>query len=181
MLYLSLRDDVVIFYPIWYTRVFSGNGSFYLWSADTGTKMGYGFRIFVLEDNDSLHPIPMARFNRLLNFEPDECFPEYAGQKKRCAIVVLEVEGKTPIDIDHIDYIKVAFDTKGRIDQSEFKRVSQLAVESFSLDLGDKQEGNIIDARREFSKRRYENEVRWRPTPKIEHAIGQAIFSDSPF
>jgi hypothetical protein len=143
--------------------------------------MGYGFRIFFVEDDVSLHPVPMARFNRLLNFDPDESIPEYAGQKKRCAIVVLEVEGKTPIGIDHIDYIRVSFDERGRIDQSEFKRVSRLAVESFSPELGNEQEDNIIDARREFNKRRYEHEVRWHPTPEIEYAIGEAIFSESPF
>jgi hypothetical protein len=143
--------------------------------------MGYGFRIFFVEDDDSLHPIPRARFDRLLNFDPDESIPEYAGQIKRCAIIVLEVKGRTPLENYHIEYIRLSFDAKGRIDQSEFKRVSHLAVQSFSPDLGDEQSGNIIDAHREFNKRRYENEVRWHPTPEIEYAIGEAIFSESPF
>lgn len=134
-----------------------------------------------MEDDDSLHLIPMARFNRLLNFDPDECFPEYAGQKKRCAIIVLEVESKTPIEIDHIDYIRLSFDAKGRIDKSELNRASHLALQSFSPELEDKQSDNLIDGRRHFYKRRYENEVRWHPTPEIEYAIGKVIFNYNPF
>ena len=143
--------------------------------------MGYGFRIFFVEDDDSLHPIPRARFDRLLNFDQDESIPEYAGEKKRCAIIVLEVKGKTPLEIYHIDYIRLSFDAKGRIDKPEFDRVSHLAVQSFSPDLGDEQSGNVIDANRQFNQRRYEHEVLWNPTPEIEYAIGEAIFSDSNF
>ncbi len=143
--------------------------------------MGYGFRFFIVDDDDSLHRIPMARLNRLLNFDPHECFPEYAGEKKRCALIVLEVEGKIPPEIDHVDYIMLSFDAKGRIDKSELDRASHLAVQSFSPELKDEQSGNVIDARRQFYRRRYENEVRWHPTLDIEYAIGKAIFSDSLF
>jgi hypothetical protein len=154
---------------------------FYVWSVDTGIKMGYGFRFFIVDDDDSLHLIPMARFNRLLDWDPDECLPEFAGQKKRCALVVLEVKGRTPLEIYHIDYIMLSFDAQGRIDKPEYERVSHLAIRSFSPDLGDEQPGNIIDAGRQFNRRRYENEVRWNPTPAIEYAIDNAIFGDHYF
>lgn len=143
--------------------------------------MGAGFRCFIVDDDDSLHRIPTARFNRLLNGEAGESLPEYSGKQKRCALVILEVDGRTPLHIDHIDYVILYFDAQGCLDKSELRRAAHLAVQSMPPLFADEQPGTVIDARSHFYRRRYENEFRWEPTPEIEFAIRKAIFRDSPF
>ena len=60
--------------------------------------MGHGFRVFIVDDDDSLHRLSMTRFQRLLNSEPDECLRQYAGKQKRLAFVTLEVAKRKPLN-----------------------------------------------------------------------------------
>jgi hypothetical protein len=53
--------------------------------------MGIGIRVFLIDDNDTLHRISMARLDRLLHFDRRESLHLYAGKRVRCAMVVVEV------------------------------------------------------------------------------------------
>ena len=55
--------------------------------------MGITCRVFLVDDNDSLQWIPMARLDRLLHFDRRESLQQYAGKRVRCAMVVWEVAG----------------------------------------------------------------------------------------
>lgn len=56
--------------------------------------MGIGIRVFLIDDNDSLQRLPLARLERLLHFDRRESLHLYAGKRVRCAMVVVEVEGR---------------------------------------------------------------------------------------
>ena len=49
--------------------------------------MGIGIRIFLIDENDSLHRISTSLYNRLTNPDSDECFTQYAGKRVRCAMI----------------------------------------------------------------------------------------------
>ncbi len=80
--------------------------------------MGMSVRVFLVDDNDSLQRIPMARLDRLLHFDRRESLPQYAGKRVRCAMVFLEVAGRQVLAIRNIDYFLLSFDDKGT-DQQE--------------------------------------------------------------
>jgi hypothetical protein len=138
--------------------------------------MGTGYRVFFFDKNDGLRPLSMARYNRLRRREPDERLEEYARKRVRCALVILEVEGRKPVAIERVDYMIVPFDAEGRIDSAEVERRAKLAVQSLPPYIQDERLGRIIDARSRFAKKRYEREFTWKPTPGIQAAIVAAIF-----
>jgi hypothetical protein len=137
--------------------------------------MGTGYRVFFFDENDNLRPLSMARYNRLRREDPGERLEEYARKRVRCALVILEVEGRKPVAITHIDYMIVPFDREGRLDSTELERSAKLAVQSLPPYMHD-EEGHIIDARSRFARKRYEREFKWKPTPDIQAAIVAAIF-----
>jgi len=139
--------------------------------------MGLGLRIFIVNDDDSLKRLSVARYERLLRGDPRESLPQYAGKRIRYALVVLEVEQRKPVAINRIQYNFIFFDSEGRIDASEREKAARLALEMLPpLPPMEPKPEQVIVARHKFAKRRYDNHYKWTPTPEIEAAIVQAIF-----
>ena len=142
--------------------------------------MGMAFRIFLIDDNDSTHRLSMARFERLLQHDPAEGLTQYARKRVRCAIVLLEVMGRKPVAINHIDYPMILFDVDGLIDRAELEKAAGLVVESLSSPTETQLHEKIIDAQGCFAKERYEHEFKWTPTQEIQASILAAIFGNMP-
>ena len=141
--------------------------------------MGTTIRVFTVDDDDSLHRLSFARYNRLVNHIRGEAMPEHAGRRVRCAMVVLEVDRRIPLYILHIDYFFLNFDAEGRFDKTEVEREERY-IGDF-IELPDDRPGseNIIPARHHFAKKRYESEFKWTPTQQVESAISEAIFGEN--
>jgi hypothetical protein len=141
-----------------------------------GETMGLGTRIFLINDDDSIERLALARYERLLQRDPDESLPQYAGQQVRCAMVVLEFFNRKPVALVWTDYHLLVFDAKGRIDRTVEKKARRLISEAASLNIKGTRPANVVDARSRFAKKRYHHEYKWTPTPEIETAIMAAIF-----
>ena len=72
--------------------------------------MGLGLRVFLVEDDDSLKRITLARYKRLLLRQPEASMPQYAEKRVRCALVVVEFVSRRPAEIVHIQYSLISFD-----------------------------------------------------------------------
>ncbi|HYA02870.1 MAG TPA: hypothetical protein VEI04_07125 [Syntrophobacteria bacterium] len=120
--------------------------------------------------------LPMARYERLLRPEPQERLPEYAGKRVRCVFVALDLVGRTPLGIRHIDHFMLPFDGDGRIDTSERNRAIELAGEMVGSIIGESPSAKVIDGRGHFARRRYFHEFKWVLTPQLEANIITAIF-----
>jgi hypothetical protein len=140
--------------------------------------MGTGFRFFLVEENDSLQKLSMARYYRLLRREPGERFSQYAGKRVRCVMVVLKVEGRIPLSITRIDYYFLPFDTEGRINNTELEKEKSLVVEITPPLIEEQSQENVLNARSRFAKKRYQHEFVWTPTQEIQAAIFRAIFGE---
>jgi len=138
--------------------------------------MGTGFRLFFVNDDDSLYRMPMARYERLLRLEPQERLPEYAGKRVRCVLVVLDVLGRTPLDIRHIDHFLLSLDAEGRIDPNAWDRETQLVGEMVDFHMGESRDAKVVDARAHFARKRYFREFKWIPTPRVKQNIITTIF-----
>ena len=138
--------------------------------------MGIGIRVFLIDDNDTLHRISIARLDRLLHFDRRESLHLYAGKRVRCAMVVLEVEGRQVLVIRNIDYFLLPFDAKGRINREEWEKGMRLGMDLLPPSFNEEKSKQVINASHRFAKRRYEHEFKWRPSRRMEEAIVGAVF-----
>ena len=138
--------------------------------------MGIACRVFLVDDNDSLQKISMARLDRLLHFDRAESLPQYSGKSVRCAMVFVEVAGRRVLGIRNIDYFLLTLDDKGQIAKKEWEEGMRLGMELLPFIPDGEHPRQIVNAQHRFAKRRYEHEFKWKPSPKVEEAIVAAIF-----
>ena len=138
--------------------------------------MGMSLRIFLVNDDDSIQRLPLARYERLIHRDPKECLPQYAGRRVRYVEVALELEQRRPVRILRILYLILSLDPEGRIDAAELEKQRRLGVDMMPPVLTDGGPNQVIEARHFFAKKRFDNEYRWNPTPEIEASILEAIF-----
>jgi hypothetical protein len=138
--------------------------------------MGMSLRIFIVNDDDSLKRLPLAKFERLRRGDPKEHLSEHAGKRMRYALVALEMENRKPIGINLIQYSYLTIDSKGRIDAAERERGARLALEMLPPISSENIDQNIIDAQHRFAKKQYDHQFTWEPSPEIEAAIVKEIF-----
>ena len=140
--------------------------------------MGISLRIFLVNDNDSIQRFPLARFERLIQRDPKERLPQYAGKRVRYVEVALELEQRKPIGILRILYLIMPFDSEGRVDATEQEKEQRLGIDMIPPMLPDRDSSQVVEARHRFAKKRFDNEYRWKPTQEIEFAIMEAIFGN---
>ena len=138
--------------------------------------MGLSIRIFIVDEDDSLHRLALARYERLLRDDTAESIPEYAGMRVRYALVVVDLVNRRPVEIVHAEFSWLSFDSEGRLDRSGNEKEARLAMEAIPPLLGEEDSERFVDARHRFAKKRYDSEYRWKPTPEIMAAIVAAIF-----
>ena len=139
--------------------------------------MGMGYRVFLVDDRDSLQRISMARLHRLIYFDRRESLSQYAGKPVRCAMVSVEMAGRQVLAIRNVDYFLLSFDDKGRIDKKEWEKEMRLGMDLLPSIADKETPAKVIDARHRFAKRRYEHEFKWKPSRKVEQAIVAAVLS----
>lgn len=138
--------------------------------------MGIAIWIFFVNDDDSIQRFPLARFERLIDRNPNERLPKYANKRVRYVEVALELEQRKPVGILRILYLILPFDSEGRVDAAEQEKERRLGVEMVPPILMDRDSKQVVEARHRFAKRRFDNEYRWKPTQEMEADIMAAIF-----
>ncbi|MGD0406024.1 MAG: hypothetical protein ABSB10_05160 [Candidatus Bathyarchaeia archaeon] len=141
--------------------------------------MGTGIRVFLVDENDSLQRLSLARLERLLHFDRGESLPQYAGKHIRCAMVFLQVAGRQVLSIRNVDYFLLPFDDKGRINKKDWEKGMRLGMDLLPPLFNEKNPKQIINASHRFAKRRYEHEFKWKPSRKVEEVIVAATFKSS--
>lgn len=85
-------------------------------------------------------------------------------------MVVVELVDRKPIEIRHVDYSWLSFDSEGRLDRSEEEKEVRLAMEVLPPISGD-ESLQVIDARHLFARKSYDDRYKWRPSPEIQAAL----------
>ena len=136
--------------------------------------MGISLRIFIVDDKDTVHRLPLAKYDRLLMQDSKECLPQYANMRIRYALVVVELYNRRPVQILKFQYSFLTFDDKGRLDPDESEREARLAFDV--LGPIDTSSGNVIDAGHIFAKKRFRDKYTWEASPEIDAMIVNEIF-----
>ena len=137
--------------------------------------MGLSIRIFIVEDDDTIKRLPLARYERMLKRDSDERLLEYAGKRFRYALIVVDLFNRRPIEIVKDEFGFLFFDDEGRLKVSEHGKEESLALDMLDPLFSDQTNSRVIDARHKFAKKRHFDKHRWEPTDEIIAAIGEAI------
>ena len=137
--------------------------------------MGIGLRIFLITEDDSLRRLSGAKFERLRRGELEGRLPEYANKQIRYALVILETENRKAVAINMIQYAYLFFDSEGRLDATNLEQAARLALDMVPPIPSEIRNGQIIDARHQFAKKRYHDQYKWTPTPELEAALVKAV------
>ena len=138
--------------------------------------MGLGTRVFIVDDNNSIRRVPVARWDSLHNHDPNECFPEYANKGIRCAVVILEFVDRKPVAVNRTFFSIVYFDSDGRLDSSKVKEEKRLIAEVTEPIFREQRPSNIINALSKFSRAGHKHRFKWTPSQEILDLIQKAIF-----
>ena len=79
--------------------------------------MATGFRIFVVGDDGSVRPIPVARYEALVRREERGSLSEYAGRRVRAAIVSVELVSRRPVAVKAVEYDIWYLDKQGLLSE----------------------------------------------------------------
>jgi hypothetical protein len=139
--------------------------------------MGLSIRVFIVEDDDTIKRLPLARYERLLKRDPDERLLEYAGKRVRYALIVVDLVNRRPIEVVRDEYAYLDFDKEGRLKERVYEEGESSPLDILDvLALEQKKDRRVIDARHKFARKRYFDKNRWEPTDQIVTAIAEAIF-----
>jgi len=138
--------------------------------------MGLGSRIFIVNDDQSIEKLSMARFERLFRQDPDECLLKYVGKRVKYAHVVVELENRKPVSVVMIQYSYLSFDADGIIDQSSMEKEMHLGMQMMEPITLDLKSTNVVDAEHRFAKKRFSDLYLWQPSPDVKDAILKAAF-----
>jgi hypothetical protein len=138
--------------------------------------MGLSIRVFIVEDDDTIKRLPMARYERLLERDPDERLLEYVGKRVRYALIVVDLVNRRPIEILRDEFGFLDFDEDGRFKEPQHEKEESSALDMLDFFSLEQQDKRVIDARHIFARKRYFDKNRWEPTDEIITAIAEAIF-----
>jgi hypothetical protein len=139
--------------------------------------MGLSIRIFIVEEDDTIKRLPLARYERLLIRDPNERLPKYAGKRVRYALIVVDLVHRRPIEVVRDEFAYLDFDEEGRFKEPAYENDDSSAFDMLDFFLLEQQQDKrVIDARHKFARKRYFDKHRWEPTDEIVTAIAEAIF-----
>jgi hypothetical protein len=138
--------------------------------------MGLSIRVFIVEEDDTIKRLPLTRYERLHKHDPDERLLEYADQRVRYALIVVDLVNRRPVEIVKDEFGFLFFDDEGRLEASEHGKAESLAFDMLTPLFADQTNSRVIDARHKFAKKRYFDKYSWSPTDEIIAALAEAIF-----
>jgi hypothetical protein len=138
--------------------------------------MGLGLRIFLVDDDDALERLSVAKFERLFRHDPQEMLPQYAGRRVRYALAIVELVNRKPVELVHAEYSFLHFDSEGRMDTAEMEKAARLALEALSPIFTNRERPQVVDARHRFAKKRFDDRYKWTPSRDLRSEIFKAIF-----
>ena len=133
--------------------------------------MGFGFRVFIIDEEDQLKQIPTTRFDRIRDRDPKESLPQYKNSRIRYAMVILGLENRKPVSILRIYYNYLVIDSEGLVDQKFLDTEGQVAISMMPSIPLPGEPANVVHASDKFAQKRFENEFTWTPSFEVEQAI----------
>jgi hypothetical protein len=138
--------------------------------------MGFGLRIFFINEDNKILRIPATRFERIIGRDRKESLSKYKNSRIRYAEIILELENRKPVSIARIVYGYLQFDSEGKVDKDFLDTEGHVAINMMPyIPLPDEPE-NVIHANHRFARKRFKNEFTWKPSFELEQEIFKKAF-----
>jgi len=135
-------------------------------------------KIFIVNADDTVELLPVARYERLLRRDPGEKLSKFAGQRIRYASVVIDSSDKEQPAIIQTQFSYLTFDADGRLDVAERGKKASLALNMLPPIYPASDDRQMIDARHKFARKRYHDRYKWQPSPLLIANIEKAVFGE---
>ena len=132
--------------------------------------MGFGFRIFFVDDKEEIKRISHTSFEKIFHRDPKEVHLEYKNTRIRYAEVILELENRKPVSIVRIVYGYLKFDSNGLVDKEFQDEERRVAMEMISLPLPG-ESSNVVHASDRFAQKAFKDNFTWSPSFELEQSI----------
>ena len=87
-------------------------------------------RIFVIDQEDRIYRLAMAKFEKMLRNPGKQCFPQFAGKRLRAAQALIESSGGEPRKVIRTSFHMFAFDPNGFFDAAAYLRQESSRAEA---------------------------------------------------
>ena len=138
--------------------------------------MGISLRVFLVNDDDSIHRFALTRYERLLSRDPNERITQHAGKRVRYILIVVDLLNREPVEILRVQYSYLYFDSEGLINPACREEEVRLYLEIFPSEPIIRYQWQEIKPKRSLPKKCYDDKYKWTPTPEIEAAIVETVF-----
>lgn len=120
--------------------------------------MRFSVLLLVIDQNDNIHRLEIARFGPMLDTPRSHRFPQFAGQRVRAAEVVVELKQRRPIRVVRMTQSILTFDQTGYLDaealgRQQGARFDAWASKLVGRDVGREMARGVTDARSQFVAR----------------------------
>ena len=130
--------------------------------------MGFSVRVFFVDGNQVAR-IPLRRYEELRS-RGGEAMPEWASHRVHCAMAYVEMCRRKPQSVLRIDYTVLTFDSRGRLDYSNWQRQGTLAAKIIEKNLPGVTEA-VVELGPYLAVRQLFQELSWKPTDEQARTI----------
>lgn len=140
--------------------------------------MGIGHRFFIIDESENIIKFPFAKYERLFQKNSAERLPQFKSSRIRYVYANLNTENRKPVSIWRIEYCYVTLDEEGRVDWERFEEelADGMACLEDAFADSEKDNGNIINAKRIFREKKRRDRNFWEPSEELEKKIYDLIF-----
>ncbi|MCB1907532.1 MAG: hypothetical protein KDH15_09205 [Rhodocyclaceae bacterium] len=134
--------------------------------------MGLSYRRFLLDRDDRLYRLPLAKLVRMFDDPAAHPLPRFAGQRVRSSEVIVELLDRVPQRVVWMTFGMFGFDHRGCLQPEEHARQQWARAELALAQLAPARasEGRIIDAANRFRARG----GTWTPSSSLQRRIEEA-------
>lgn len=84
--------------------------------------MGLAIRMLLVDRDDHLYRMAIAKFDAMFRYPTRHSFPLFAGQRVRAAEAIVELENRQAVRIVRTTFDILTFDAAGRFDPATYER-----------------------------------------------------------
>ncbi len=132
--------------------------------------MSYRLRVFVRTSAGEIRRLPLAKFERLLDHDPDTSVREFANKEIPTAIIMLTVENDGIVGATLGDTLKLRMNARGQVSKQWHDRLLRLSGKVYGAYMNElfaearRKQTTVVSAEHRFLKRRLDDKFHWMPT-----------------
>jgi len=136
-------------------------------------------RFFIITDDSEILRMSFNKLDRLLQSTDEEKIEKFAGKRVRAAEISVRLETRKPIEAIRAIYHYFHFNEKGILDKDRLRNDGNIvSIAGTSTFFTQEKQDNVINAQKEFAKRKRDHAVWWKPNMQIERNILDAAIDE---